>query len=138
MEKINTLNFQFADNPAELKKENSFIATIPINIKSKSQLLDVYSDKFKLPDYFGRNWDALDEVLKDFYWIGQKIIIIFHEGIPSGLNEKDLKIYLDILTDAVQVWRDSPREGFKPPQIMHELIVVFPSKCKKEIEKIIK
>ncbi len=136
-ENINISNITFSDDLERFSGENILLATMPENIKNKDHLFNIYLNKLKLPDYFGRNWDALDEILHDFYWVKQKTIIIAHEGIPLGLKEEDLKIYLEILSDAVQVWKDSPREGFEPPQIMHELIVVFPSNCKQQIEEIL-
>ena len=52
-----------------------FQVLIP-SVKSKQELFSELADKLHFPDYFGYNWDALCEVLRDFYWINEKIIII--------------------------------------------------------------
>lgn len=137
MKNVDISNIIFIDDLQQIKNENTFVVTIPKNIKSKDHLMDIYSEKLKLPGYFGHNWDALDEVLHDLCWIDQRTIIINHEDIPSGLNNNDLKIYLDTLLYAVQVWKDSPRAGFEPPDIMHEFIVVFPLGSRKTVKKIL-
>ena len=38
-------------------------------IESKQDLMADLSDALVLPDYFGGNWDALDEVLRDLGWL---------------------------------------------------------------------
>jgi hypothetical protein len=38
-------------------------------IESKQDLMADLSDALALPDYFGGNWDALDEVLRDLGWL---------------------------------------------------------------------
>ena len=38
-------------------------------IEGKEQLLDAISKRFEFPDYFGGNWDALEECLRDLGWL---------------------------------------------------------------------
>lgn len=136
-QEYNILNLKFLDNLEKYKEDNIFIAKISKGIKSKEELFDVYIDKLKLPWYFGRNWDAFDEVLTDLNWINEKTIVIYHQDLPISLLKKDLRIYLEVLVDSVEDWTKRPIGDFEGAK-EHELIVVFPIKYKKEIEDILK
>lgn len=35
-------------------------------VKTKKDLMEWFSNSFNFPDYFGRNWDAVDECLADY------------------------------------------------------------------------
>jgi hypothetical protein len=39
-------------------------------VAGDADLLDRLAAAFDAPAYFGRNWDALDEVLRDLEWLG--------------------------------------------------------------------
>ncbi len=117
------------------KYENGYIAIIPSELNSKEELMLAYENAIK-PPYFGRNWDALNEILHDFNWINQSEVIIAHEGLPNKLDEEDLKLLLDVLSNAVQIFKDGPRQGFELPDNKHKLTVIFPSKDKPKIEEL--
>lgn len=68
-----------------------------------------------LPGYFGYNWDALYDCLRDLSWVPCHKIVLVHESLPE-LPGDDLKIYLEILRDSVLDWIGD--DG-------HELEVVF-------------
>jgi RNAse (barnase) inhibitor barstar len=38
-------------------------------VHTKEQLLDSLAQAFRFPSYFGRNWDALDESMRDLSWM---------------------------------------------------------------------
>ena len=59
-------------------------------ISTKKQLLDSLAAALSFPDYFGGNWDALDECLRDMEWLP-----------ASG--------YLLIVRNAEALWRREPR-----------------------------
>lgn len=91
-----------------------FQVLIP-SVKSKQELFSELADKLHFPDYFGYNWDALCEVLRDFYWINEKIIIIEHQDI-SRIPTADLKTYLEIISIVGKFW-----EEYKS----HEVLFLF-------------
>jgi hypothetical protein len=89
-------------------------------VSSKADLLRLFSQQLSFPKYFGNNWDALYDCLRDLSWLREKRVVIAHEEIPTVLSADDLRAYLGLLGDAVISWQNNPGE--------HELIVVFPSK----------
>lgn len=51
-----------------------------INCKDKSELLKEMAAVFQFPNYFGYNWDALDECMRDLNWLKfWGVAIIFNE-----------------------------------------------------------
>ena len=78
-------------------------AVIPAGIHNTYKLLEILSKRLNFPDYFGMNWNALEECLRDFHWTTTNQISIFHEDLPE-LPWNDLKIYLNILTKVLQFW----------------------------------
>jgi RNAse (barnase) inhibitor barstar len=96
--------FHFMDILKEIKVEkNTCIVILNDNIFSKEDLFNEYYTKLKLPSHFGFNWDSLNDCLVGLEWIKQKNIQIYHLQLPQ-INEKDLKIYLDILKDSSGEW----------------------------------
>ena len=57
------------------------------------------------PDYFGHNWDALEECLTDLEWLPAKgyILLITDAGCVLP-NEEEYETFLEILRDAGEVW----------------------------------
>lgn len=51
-----------------LLDKEAFIGFIYQENMSEKEYLASFQRAFQLPDYFGHNWDALDECLRDFDW----------------------------------------------------------------------
>ncbi len=118
----------FVSNPSGFDTEqDATVVRIPPGISDRQELFDVLVNELKFP-YFGRNWDALEEVLGDLSWIKTKKIVFIHKDLPVQLGEKDLRTYLEILLDCVQFWATRGE---------HKVIVVFPSAYREEIQKIL-
>jgi hypothetical protein len=92
----------FVSDPAQQFQENALQVVIH-GALNKKDLLEKLSVSLLFPKYFGFNWDALSECLKDFSWLEQKSIVISHEEIPR-CSERELKTYLEILIDAIESW----------------------------------
>jgi len=108
--------FNFIDKVSTYESDKSFLAKIDSNIKTKESLFENLYSKMQFPNYFGFNWDALFDCLRDFHWIEEKKIVLIHTEVPQ-INETDLKTYLNILHEAIQDWKEDDT---------HVLEVVFP------------
>jgi hypothetical protein len=58
------------------------------------------------PDYFGHNWDALEECLIDLEWLPAKgyILLITDAGCVLPDDEEEYETFLEILRDAGEAW----------------------------------
>ena len=90
---------EFGSKPAMVSSDEILYAFIPKGLVGTGKLFIEYKSLLNLPDYFGQNWDALDECLRDFNWFTIKQIIIYHDDLPN-INEKEMKIYIDVLNSA--------------------------------------
>ena len=78
-------------------------------LKTKEQLMLKMKEAFSIPDYFGMNWDALDEVLRDLSWLDgiETIQITFENSsqILSSATENDKLIFKDIVNSTIEYWK---------------------------------
>lgn len=105
-----------------------FIARIPAGLASREALFEALSPALALPDYFGRNWDALSDCLRDLSWIKHRRVLILHEDVPMQ-RQDERSTYLDVLADAVRDWKRDED---------HELIVGFPETARRTVEEIVR
>jgi len=103
--------------------EGNLIVVIPNQIHSKKELLHFLAHELRFPKYYGMNWDALSDCLRNLDWLPERRIIIKHEGLPL-LPREILVTYLEILSDASHDWilDDS-----------HQLVVAFPETVRNKI-----
>ena len=77
---------------------------LPTNITNSAALLDALSFALCFPDYFGGNWDALDECIRDLSWLPPGDIVLIHTDLPLANDLPALSVYLSILQDAIKNW----------------------------------
>lgn len=102
------------------------IADVPAAIRTKADLLSALAKSLHLPDYFGENWDALEECLRDLSWLEQRRVVILHHDMPL-LEAVSLRTYLDILRNAIVSWNNAH----------HEVVVVFPPEVKRDVMRVL-
>lgn len=78
-------------------------------LRSERDLHERLAESPKMPSYFGRNWDALDEVLNDFYWIEEKQVCLVIGEACELLTEEStatLATFLSIVDKACRGGRE--------------------------------
>lgn len=78
-------------------------------LETKDQLMIKMKEALSFPDYFGMNWDSLDEVLRDLSWLYEtecvQITFCNPDLILSSATENDRIAFKDILDMAVEYWK---------------------------------
>lgn len=77
-------------------------------VANKKQFLAVCAKQLKLPSYFGGNWDALADCVRDFNWLSGKGYVLHiagHEKFAQAAPE-DYQTALDVLTEAAAYWKE--------------------------------
>ncbi len=80
-------------------------------IASKSDFLQACATVMQFPAYFGHNWDALEDSLRDLSWAPARnsyLLLYDHAARFAAAQREDFDIALDILHSAVEFWRNSP------------------------------
>ncbi|MBA3468406.1 MAG: barstar family protein [Herpetosiphonaceae bacterium] len=85
---------------------NSFVLD-GSTILGKASLLAACASTLSFPDYFGANWDALEECLTDLSWLeGRGVVLVFRQIAPFiRHNPGDWAIACAIFEDAAAYWR---------------------------------
>lgn len=74
-----------------------------VRLTSKDGMLDAFAEALAFPEYFGRNWDALEECLHDATLPAG--LCIDRAGIPESADPESWEILLDILAASAEDWQ---------------------------------
>jgi RNAse (barnase) inhibitor barstar len=80
---------------------------VPISLAgvgSKEALLERFAAALAFPDWFGGNWDALEDCLGDLSWradAGRLLVIQGFEPLQARAHD-DFRVLLDVLGDVAQ------------------------------------
>lgn len=90
-----------------------------------SGLFTEFARALDFPDYFGHNWDALEECLADFEWLPAKGYVLLitdaHAVLPG--DEDEYETLLEVLSDAGEAWsKGQTTDGRQAP--FHGVFVV--------------
>ena len=119
--------FTYCDSIPSYDTSQVYMARLGKDIGSTDYLINALFYTLSFPGYFGFNWNALYDCMCDFSWIREKHIVIFHEELPR-IEQRDLKIYLEVLRDACKSWQGDSE---------HVVEVIFMKEDKLAIEKIL-
>jgi RNAse (barnase) inhibitor barstar len=79
-------------------------------LTDKAAMLEAVSTALRFPDYFGFNWDALDECLCDLSWHdGPVALLVEDAAVPEEQAPEAWDILLDALAGAARFWRAEGR-----------------------------
>ncbi|MCP1852169.1 hypothetical protein ACVMIH_001268 [Bradyrhizobium sp. USDA 4503] len=92
-------------------------ADIPGNVADKAALLATLARQLGFPNYFGNNWDAFEECIRDLSWLPHGPVLVVHADVPLVGDPASAMTYVAILNDAANKMARS--EG-------RPLLVAFP------------
>ena len=119
----------FHFGPPELLPEAAILAEIPACIRSKQKLLRTLADQLQLPAYFGRNWDALEECLRNLSWLPAGSVQISHRDLPLPPGSHERWSYVQVLHAATRHWQLS---------LVNRLVCRFPAQTTEEIQALLR
>lgn len=75
--------------------------------RSKSHLLDLIASTMAFPEYFGRNWDALLDLMSDLSWWPASGYVLIIDGARqfNDVATSDFSTFLEVVVDAVERMR---------------------------------
>lgn len=73
----------------------------------RDSILEAMGEALHFPDYYGMNWDALEECLFDLsWWAGPVIVLIEH---AEALDRDALATLVDVWIEAAAAWAEAGR-----------------------------
>ena len=79
----------------------SEIAVARIAFAPKERLLQNIARALEFPDWFGGNWDALEDCVTDLSWRDAAGYVLLFEGATPG---DELGVLIDVLRTAAEHW----------------------------------
>jgi len=73
-------------------------------VVEKEALFDRIAAALRFPEWFGRNWDALLDCLRDLSWSNSRRHVLIVENV-KGLSAEDRGDLIDVLAEAASNWR---------------------------------
>ncbi|HTY58967.1 MAG TPA: barstar family protein [Bacteroidota bacterium] len=83
---------------------------------AKDALLEEFARGLDFPDYFGKNWDALEDCLTDLEWLSAEAFVVIVTNADQILKNSpgELKTLAGILASASRHWVEAD-----PPASFH-------------------
>lgn len=77
----------------------------------KGDFFDHVSKAMRFPAWFGRNWDALADCLKDLSWIpGKGWVVVFEQSKHFGAGHRqEFEEAMDLMAEIADFWRPQDR-----------------------------
>ncbi len=112
-----------------IKTPEGFVSRVLRGSKCRTAagLFSEFARALGFPDYFGHNWDALEECLADLEWLpakGYALLLTDAEQVLSE-DEDDYETFLEVMSDAGEAW-GSGRGGMETKRAtpFHVLLAV--------------
>lgn len=81
-----------------------------VGVNDKATFLAAAGQAFAFPDYYGKNWDAFEEMINDLEWLNAKGYVLLYDHVHpfASQHPEAWQTALAILESAVANWQ---REG---------------------------
>jgi RNAse (barnase) inhibitor barstar len=75
-------------------------------VRDKQHLLDAVAVAFRFPEWFGGNWDALEDCLTDLSWnkAGGYVALFEHAGDLATIAPHELATAVEIFESVAEYW----------------------------------
>src|SRR5688572_26813735 len=97
-----------SDEVVEAARETGLHLEI-VPFAAKPALLKNIAEALAFPDWFGENWDALEDCLTDLSWSAAPGHVLLFEGARAG---DDFGVLVDILQSAAAYWAGRGKSFF--------------------------
>ncbi|WP_329387875.1 barstar family protein [Streptomyces sp. NBC_01351] len=77
-------------------------------VRTKAELMRRVADALRLPEWFGGNWDALADCLRDLSWlpvVAGRLVCVTSWREFAAARPADWETFQEILEEAVDFWR---------------------------------
>lgn len=122
--------FQFGHSAPN--RTPAIVVAIPPGIATKNALLEQVASLLDFPEYYGVNWDAFEECMRDLSWLPPGIVRLVHEDLPLDGDPKGQAIYAAILAGAIDKHRASGSAEDR------DLEIVFPVGARDRVELLLR
>jgi RNAse (barnase) inhibitor barstar len=78
-------------------------------IKNKETFLKISGEALGFPDYYGKNWDAFEECIRDFGWCRAEGYLVLYDHFEAFARNApgEFKIALAIFRSAIKYWKET-------------------------------
>lgn len=79
-------------------------------VRDKDSFLSRCAEAFGFPDWFGGNWDALEDCLNDLEWAPARdgrLVLYEAWSELADADQASFRTALDVFAEAVAAWRDT-------------------------------
>ena len=80
-------------------------------VRDKSELLARLARDLRFPEWFGGNWDALEDCLTDLSWLDADGHVLLLER-ASSLGADDFGVLADVLASSARYWAERGQPFF--------------------------
>ena len=129
---IETAMARFHFDESSLPPSPKFVANVRAGVRDPHVLLEELAAQLRFPDYFGANWNALEECVRDLSWLPDGPLVLKHHDLPLAGDVASQKTYLSILSDVVE------KKWTVPGQRLRDLFVLFPPETRQPIDCLVR
>lgn len=87
-------------------------------VRTKAALMRRAGAALDVPDWFGGNWDALADALRDLSWLPEaagRLVAVTSWRSFAAARPADWETLREVLEEAVDFWRERPEAEGAPP-----------------------